>query len=141
MNLLRLTNPRIDLSFLRRLWRRRRRVKIESISNEIHIERPNEFGAFDQFPAKEHGDHNGDFDIEGDKIDDFEVRTETFPSLDEDEDGVEPNSDDRAHGVSPVFEGEEVFHVSLAEGGSESERGDADADPGELVGDANDAGC
>ena len=57
----------------------------------------------------------------------------------EDQHAVEPDGEHRSDGVCPVVVGEEVFEILVAEAGAEAEGGDADAGPGELVGDADDA--
>lgn len=65
---------------------------------------------------------------------------EAGPALDEDENDVETDGEDGASGVCPVFEGEEMLEVLVADCSAETEGGKADADPRELVGDTNDTG-
>ena len=110
------------------------------IRPQIHISRPNKPRALDKLPAQEHDNHDRDLDVIRHEIHALKVRAEAFPALHEHEHAVEADGEDGAVGVRPVLEGEEVFETLGADGAAEAEGGDADADPGELVGDADDAG-
>lgn len=66
--------------------------------------------------------------------------TEAFPALDQDQNNVEPNSEDGTVGVCPVLEGEKVLKTLGADGTAETEGGETDANPGQLVRDTDNTG-
>ena len=56
----------------------------------------------------------------------------------ENEHDIQPSREDRTNGVRPVLKRQEVLEILLANGAAETEGCNADADPGELVRDADD---
>ena len=64
--------------------------------------------------------------------------TETFPSLNEDKNNVQPHRENRTVRICPVLEGEEMLQALRANRTAEAQRGKTDTDPGELVGDTDD---
>ena len=67
----------------------------------------------------------------------MEYRAKARPSLHKNEDDIQPSREDRSDGIRPVLERQEVLEVLLADGAAETEGCNADADPGELVRDAD----
>lgn len=116
------------------------RIKVIPIRSQVHLIEMDEPRPLNQLPDQKHDNHDRDLDVERHKVDGLEGRAEAGPALHEDQDDVQADGDDGADGVCPVLEGEEVFEVLAADGGAEAEGSDADADPGDLVGDADDAG-
>lgn len=108
------------------------------IGHQIHLVDADELGALEELPADEHDEHDGEFDVVRDEIHGVEAGAEAGPALHEDQDGVENHRQDGADGVGPVLVGEEVLEVLVADAGAEAQGGDADEEPGELVGDADD---
>lgn len=113
------------------------RIQIISIRNQIHYTPPDEPCPFHQFPNQKHNKHNRNLNIERHEIHHLEHRTKTRPSLHENEHDIQSSREDRTEWISPVLERQEVFEVLLADGSAETEGGNADADPGELVRDAD----
>lgn len=60
--------------------------------------------------------------------------------MDEDEEDVQDDGEPGPVWVGPVFEGEEVLFALGVDSRAEAEGGDADCDPGELVGYTDDTG-
>lgn len=116
------------------------RIQIIPISNQVHLIQMHEPRLLNQLPGQKHDNHDRDLDVERHKVDGLEGRAEAGPALHEDQDDIQPDGDDGADGVRPVLEGEEMLEVLPADGGAEAQGGDADADPRDLVGDADDAG-
>lgn len=106
---------------------------------EIHLVRLDEFCSFIQLPSEEHDEHDGQFNVQTDKVDRMEPVLERGPSLDEDEEAVENDREPGSPGVRPVFEREQVGFALGGETGAEANGGDADGDPAELVGHTDDA--
>lgn len=112
---------------------------IVPISAQVHIRSANKPGALNKFPANVHHDHDADFDVIGNKLHALEVWAEARPALHQDEDGVQADRKDGAIWVGPILEGEKVLKTLSTDGAAEAERRNADTNPGELVGDTNDA--
>src|SRR3954447_17113884 len=55
--------------------------RIITISTEIHLRLPHKVSPLNQFPSKEHNNHNRNLDIVRDEIHILEMRTETLPPL------------------------------------------------------------
>ena len=119
--------------------RLRRSIHVIPIRNQVHLDTPHKLGPLNQFPTEEHANQDWDLDIVGDKVDHFEMRTEAAPTLDKDKNDIQPDGDDRTDRVRPVLEREEMFQALFADGCSEAKRCNADANPGQLVGDADNA--
>jgi hypothetical protein len=89
--------------------------------------------SLNQLPSDVHDKHDGQLDVEADETHAVEVRAETAPALNEDEDAVEDDGQVGADGVGPVSEWEQVRFALEGEGGTEADRGYADGDPTQLV--------
>ena len=66
------------------------------------------------------------------------MRTKAGPTLHQNQDDIQSDSENRSHGIRPVLVREEMFQVLFADCGAEAEGGETDKGPGELVGDTDD---
>lgn len=96
---------------------------------EIHLGQLDHLCLLQNLPHHVHEQHDGQLDVEADKVDAAELGAEAAPALDEDEEAVEDDAEPGADGVRPVLEGQEVRLVLHGEGAAEADRGDADGDP------------
>lgn len=103
------------------------------VGDEVHLVQLDKLGALVELPRHVHGEHDGKLNVEAHEADGVEAGAEARPSLDQDEKAVEEDGCPRSVGVRPVLEGEEVSSALALEAGAESDRGDADGDPAELV--------
>lgn len=106
---------------------------------EIHLVRLDEFCPLIQLPSEEHDEHDGQFNVQTNKVDGMESVLERGPPLDENEEAVENNREPGSPGVRPILEREQVGFALGGETGAEANGSDADGDPAELVGHADDA--
>lgn len=137
---LHLAEDSLSLRLFNILWRMLVvNTAIVPISTQIHVRGANKPCAFDELPANIHHDHDGDFDVIGHKLHALEVRAKARPALHQDEDGIESDRKDGAVGVEVVLEGKKVFETLGPDSAAEAKRRNANTDPGELVGDTNDA--
>lgn len=111
------------------------------IGDEIHVVQFNPFSLLDQFPAQVHDQHDGQFDVEADKANRIKFRAEAAPPLDEYQETVEKNGQPGSVGVCPVLEGEEMRLALALKPGSESDRGHANCDPRQLIGNTDQTVC
>lgn len=112
---------------------------IVPISAQVHIRCANNPCALDELPAHVHHNHDADFDVIGHKLHALEVWAEARPALHQNKDGVEADRKDGAVWVGPVLEGEKVLEALGPDSAAEAERRNADTDPGELVGNTDNA--
>src|ERR1700759_4177978 len=91
----------------------------------------------ENFPEKEHDDHDGNLNIVRDKIHARKARAETGPPLNKHQDNIEANGDDGSKGVGPIFEWQQVLEILGLDASSESQGCQTDTDPRELVGDSD----
>lgn len=112
---------------------------IVPISAQVHIRSANKPCALKEFPANVHDEHDGDFDVIGNKLYALEVWAEARPALHQDKDGVKADRKDGAVWVGPILEGEKVLKTLSTDSATEAERRNANTDPGELVRDTDDA--
>lgn len=96
---------------------------------KIHSGFVYEMRPLDKLPAKEHDDHDRDFNIIGNKVDALKMRTEAFPTLYQHEDNIKTDGNDRTEGVSPVLERKQMFQTLSTNSTSETQRCNTDADP------------
>ena len=105
---------------------------------QIHLIQPHPPRPLQQFPSHIHDQHDGQLDVERHETHAVEARAETAPALDEDEDTVQNDGCVGAERVSPVPKGKEVCFALESKSGAETDGGDSDRDPAQLVGYADD---
>lgn len=101
--------------------------------------KPHETCALEQLPADEHDQHDRQLDVEADEADGAERGAEAAPALDEDQERIEHDGEERTPGIRPVLEGQQMLLSLSSDRGPETEGCKADGDPGELVRDTDDA--
>ena len=110
------------------------KASIVSIRLKVHFRLVHKVSLLDQLPRKEHDNHDGDLDVVRYKVDGLEMRTEAFPALHQDEEGVQAHGKDGPVGIRPVLEREQMLQTLGPDGTPETQRSQTDTDPGQLVG-------
>lgn len=112
-------------------------MQIIAIGDEVHLTQVDETSTLEELPKHKHNNHDRNLDVIGDEIDAAKFRAETRPALDQDEHGVEADRQDGTDRVCPVLERKQVFESLGFDTGAEAQRRETDADPGQLVRDAD----
>lgn len=77
--------------------------RIISVGDQIHVLQIDKFGLFDELPPNDHDNQNRDLQIEGEKVDNVEVWTEACPTLDQDQERIQSDSEDWTPWIGPIL--------------------------------------
>lgn len=100
---------------------------------KVHLVQLDKLGLLDDLPDNKHEHHNGQLNVQADKVDGAKGRAEAAPALDEHKETVENDNEPWAIGICPVAERQKMRLALGLETGAEAKRRNANGDPAQLV--------